>query len=206
MNLRPPSNHEIVVATGNQGKFREIAAILSGMHLNFLSLRDFPDIPPVVEDGKTFRENAAKKALETARATGRVAIADDSGLVVDALQGRPGVRSARYAGENATDGQKCEKILRELAGVPEENRKAAFICAAAIASPQGKVQVVEGECRGWITNAPRGSYGFGYDPIFLVPEFGKTMAELPPELKNRISHRSRAFEKLRDILPDFLRL
>ncbi len=196
--------HEIVIATRNKGKFREIAEILSPLHLTFLSLRDFPDLPAVVEDGATFVENAAKKAIETARATGHPAIADDSGLVVDALGGRPGVLSARYAGEDATDMQRCEKLLQEMAGVPAGNRQAAFICAAAVASPEGQVRVVEGECRGVITRYPKGNYGFGYDPVFFVPDFGKTMAELPPDVKNRISHRARAFEKLRDILLGFI--
>jgi XTP/dITP diphosphohydrolase len=134
-----------------------------------------------------------------------VAIADDSGLAVDALQGRPGVFSSRYAGENATDADRYRKLLKEMAGVPEGQRGAAFICAVAIASPSGKVEVVKGERRGEIALAPKGSHGFGYDPVFYFPEAGKTMAELEPEAKNRISHRAQALEKLNQVLPSFLK-
>ena len=195
---------EVVIATRNPGKLREIQAILSSFPLKFLSLEDFPDIPEVVEDGATFSENAGKKASIIARFTGRLAIADDSGLAVDALQGGPGVLSSRYAGENATDQERCQKLLVEMASIPEGKRQAKFVCAMAVALPGGKMQVVEGECRGWITFAPRGKGGFGYDPVFFLPELGKTMAELEPEEKNRLSHRARALEKLKAILPEFL--
>lgn len=200
-SANPP---EVVIATRNPGKFREIKAILSSLPLKFLSLEDFPDIPEVVEDGATFAENAGKKARTIADFTGRPAIADDSGLAVDALQGRPGVFSSRYAGEKATDRKRCQKLLEEMASIPEGKRQARFMCTMAVALPGGRMQVVEGECRGWITSAPRGKRGFGYDPIFFVPEFGKTMAELAPEEKNRISHRGRALEKLKILLPEFL--
>jgi len=195
---------EVVIATCNPGKFREIKAILSSLPLKFLSLEDFPDLPEVVEDGATFTENAGKKARTIADFTGRLAIADDSGLVVDALQGRPGVFSSRYAGENATDRERCQKLLEEMASIPEGKRQARFVCAMAAALPRGRMEVVEGECRGWVTSAPRGKRGFGYDPLFFVPQFGKTMAELEPEEKNRISHRGRALEKLKALLPEFL--
>jgi XTP/dITP diphosphohydrolase len=195
---------EIVIATRNPGKFREIGAILSPLHLKLLSLKDFPGLPETEENGATFVENAGKKARAIARLTKRLAIADDSGLAVDALGGQPGVLSARYAGENATDQERCQKLLDEMAGIPEGKRQATFVCALAVAFPGGKLQVVEGECRGWIAFAPRGKHGFGYDPIFFVPEFGQTMAELEPEVKNRTSHRARALEKLKLILPEFL--
>jgi XTP/dITP diphosphohydrolase len=195
---------EVVIATRNPGKLREIEAILSPLHLNLLSLRDFPDLPEVEEDGATFAENAGKKARAIARLTGRPSIADDSGLAVDALGGQPGVLSARYAGGNATDRERYQKLLDEMTEIPEGKRQATFVCTLAVAFPKGKMQIVEGECRGWITLAPRGKHGFGYDPIFFVPEFGKTMAELEPEVKNRISHRARALEKLKLILPEFL--
>ena len=198
------SPQEVVIATRNPGKFREIKAILSSLPLKFLSLEDFPDLPEVVEDGATFAENAGKKARTIADFTGRLAIADDSGLVVDALQGRPGVFSSRYAGENATDGDRGQKLLEEMASIPEGKRQARFVCAMAVALPRGRLEVVEGECRGRLTSAPRGKRGFGYDPIFFVPQFGKTMAELEPEEKNRISHRGRALERLKVILPEFL--
>jgi XTP/dITP diphosphohydrolase len=196
---------EVVIATRNPGKLREIREILAPLCLEVLSLRDFPEIPEILEDGHTFEENAEKKAAAVAHQTGRVAIADDSGLTVNALQGRPGVFSSRYAGENATDADRYRKLLKEMAGVPEGQREAAFICAMAVASPNGKVEVVKGECRGEIALAPKGSHGFGYDPVFYFPEAGKTMAEFEPEVKNRISHRARALEKLKSILPKFLK-
>ena len=195
---------EVVIATRNPGKLREIQAILSPFSLRILSLMDFPSIPEVLEDGATFAENAAKKAKIIAHQTGRLSIADDSGLAVEALKGRPGVFSSRYAGENASDQQRCQKLLEEMAEIPQGQREAAFLCAIAIALPDGRMQVVRGECRGSIAIAPRGKHGFGYDPIFFVPEFAKTMAELEPEVKNRISHRARALEQLKLILPKFL--
>jgi XTP/dITP diphosphohydrolase len=195
---------EVVIATRNPGKLREIEAILSPLHLKLLSLKDFPDLPEVEEDGTTFAENAGKKARAIARLTGRLTIADDSGIAVYALGGQPGVLSARYAGENATDRERYQKLLDEMAEIQEGKRQATFVCVLAVAFPKGKMQIVEGECRGWITFAPRGKHGFGYDPIFFVPEFAKTMAELEPEVKNRISHRARALEKLKLILPKFL--
>lgn len=195
---------KVVIATRNPGKFREIKGILSSFPLKFLSLEDFPDLPEVVEDGATFAENAGKKARTIADFTGRLAIADDSGLAVDALQGRPGVFSSRYAGENATDGDRCQKLLEEMASIREGKRQARFVCAMAVARPGGRMEVVEGECSGWITLTPRGKHGFGYDPIFFVPQFGKTMAELEPKEKNRISHRGRALERLKALLPEFL--
>ena len=196
---------EVVIATRNAGKLREIQEILAPLGLKVLSLSDFPEIPEILEDGQTFEENAVKKAAAVASQTRRVAIADDSGLAVDALQGRPGVFSSRYAGENATDADRYRKLLKEMAGVPEGQRGAAFICAVAIASPSGKVEVVKGERRGEIALAPKGSHGFGYDPVFYFPEAGKTMAELEPEAKNRISHRAQALEKLNQVLPSFLK-
>ena len=195
---------EVVIATRNPGKRREIQAILSPFSLKILSLEDFPGVPEVLEDGATFAENAAKKALTIARLTGRPSIADDSGLAVVALKGRPGVFSSRYAGENATDQERCQKLLEEMAEIPQGKREAAFLCAIAIALPDGKMRVVQGECRGSIAFAPRGKHGFGYDPIFFIPEFAKTMAELESEVKNRISHRARALEQLKLILPKFL--
>jgi XTP/dITP diphosphohydrolase len=196
---------DVVIATRNSGKLREIRQILAPLGLKILSLRDFPEIPEIVEDGQTFEENAVKKAAAAARQTGRIAIADDSGLAVDALQGRPGVFSSRYAGENATDADRYLKLLKEMARVPKGRRGAAFLCALAVASPEGKVEIVEGECRGEIASSPQGAQGFGYDPVFFLPELGRTMAELEPEGKNRISHRARALEKLKKVLPNFLK-
>ena len=196
---------EVVIATRNSGKLREIQAILAPLGLKILSLRDFPRIPEIIEDGQTFEENAVKKAAAVSRQTGRMAIADDSGLAVDALQGRPGVFSSRYAGEKATDAERYQKLLKEMAGTPLGKRGAAFICTVAVAAPDGKAETVVGQCRGEIALAPKGSHGFGYDPVFYLPEWGKTMAELEPEVKNRISHRALALEKLKQLLPKFLK-
>jgi len=195
---------EIVVATRNPGKLKEIKAILTVDSERFLSLKDFPGIPEIIEDGKTFAENSLKKAKTVARLTGRVSIADDSGLAVDALQGRPGIYSSRYAGENASDEERYRKLLKEMESIPEGKRGGAFGCAAAVASPGGSVDVVEARWRGTITFAPRGANGFGYDPIFYIPEMNQTIAELAPAVKNKISHRAQAFEKLKHILPKFL--
>ncbi len=195
---------EVVIATRNLGKLREMVAILDPLSLKLLSLKDFPEIPDVVEDGATFSENAGKKARTVAHLTGRLTIADDSGLCVDALQGRPGIFSSRFAGEEASDRKRYQKLLDKMTGVPEGRRGAEFICVMAIVSPEGEMQTVEGKCRGMITFTPQGKHGFGFDPIFFVPEFGKTMAELEPEAKNQISHRSQALKKLNLILPQFL--
>jgi XTP/dITP diphosphohydrolase len=164
------------------------------------TLAEFPTAPEVEEDGATCEANAIKKAVEIARATGVTAVADDTGLEVDALGGRPGPFAARYAGEGATYEDNCRKLLQELAGVPHERRTARFLTVAAVASPDGAVQTTQGVLEGLITEACRGARGFGYDPVFYVPELGKTLAELAPEEKNRISHRAKAFLKLRDLL------
>ena len=199
-----PPRSEIVVATRNPGKLREIAAILAFASVRFLSLKDFPHIPEIVEDGKTFSENAIKKAKAVARLTGRVAVADDSGLAVDALNGRPGIYSARYAGEDASDEERYRKLLKEMEAIPGGKRGGAFVCAAAAASPSGDADVVEAEWRGTITLAPRGANGFGYDPVFFIPGVNQTVAELDPAVKNKISHRARAFEKLKKVLSKYL--
>jgi XTP/dITP diphosphohydrolase len=195
---------EIVVATRNLGKLKELAAILASPSARFLSLKEFPKIPEIVEDGKTFSENALLKAKTVARLTGRVAVADDSGLTVDALGGRPGIFSSRYAGEHASDEDRYRKLLKEMESIPEGKRGGAFVCAAAVASPSGIADVVEAEWRGAITFAPRGANGFGYDPVFFIPGENKTVAELTPDLKNRISHRAHAFEMLKRVLPRYL--
>jgi XTP/dITP diphosphohydrolase len=196
---------EVVIATRNSDKLREIRQILAPLGLRILALQDFPEVPEILEDGQTFAENAVKKAAVVARRTGRMAIADDSGLAVDALEGRPGVLSSRYAGEGATDPDRYHKLLQEMAGIPPGQRGAAFLCAVAVVSPVGNVEVVEGECRGEIASSPRGTQGFGYDPVFFIPELGRTMAEVEPEVKNRISHRARALEKLKQVLPNFIK-
>ena len=190
----------LLVATGNRGKLRELEKLLAGTVEKIYSLADFPDLPPVVEDGNSFAENALKKARAAAAATGLPVIADDSGLEVDLLGGRPGVHSARYAGEGAGDAANNAKLLAELAGVPPERRAAAFRCVIAFCRPDGDCRTFSGALPGVILEEPAGSGGFGYDPLFLVPDHGQTLAELPIEVKNRISHRGRAFAELRRYL------
>jgi XTP/dITP diphosphohydrolase len=189
-----------VLATRNPHKGAELAALLGDLGIRIRTLAEFPDAPTVVEDGDTCQANAVKKATALARHTGLPAVADDTGLEVDALGGRPGVHAARYAGEGATYENNWRKLIRELEGVPKERRRARFITVVAVAMPSAKVAIAEGSLEGLITEAPAGTQGFGYDPVFFVPEVGKTLAQLTPAEKNRISHRARAFAKVREIL------
>jgi len=192
---------EIVLATANQDKRQELVALLADVNVTIRTLDEFPGMPPIVEDGETCRANAEKKARVVAHHTGKLALADDTGLEVDALDGRPGVYAARYAGEQATYADNCRKMLKELAGVPISRRTARFVTVAAIADPSGSaVESVEGVLKGVIAESPRGTLGFGYDPIFVVPELGKTLAELPREQKNQISHRGIALAKAKELL------
>jgi XTP/dITP diphosphohydrolase len=194
---------ELLLATGNRGKVREYRSLLRGIPYGIVTPADLGITLEVAETGGTFAENAALKAAAFAAASGRLALADDSGLEVDALGGEPGPLSRRYAGEGATDAARIVFILARLKDVPEEERTARFRCVIAIAGPGGRVELCEGECRGVIFTVPRGGHGFGYDPIFYLPELGKTMAELTLVEKNRVSHRARAAararEKLREI-------
>jgi len=195
----------VVFASRNQGKIREIRALLEGLPVSLLSLDEFPGAPEVEEDGDTFLANARKKALAIARHTGCAALADDSGLTVEALGGAPGVHSARYAGEAADDGKNIEKLLRELRGVAESARKAAFRCVLVLCEPGGVCESFEGVWEGCIAEKPDGDGGFGYDPVFFIPSLGKTVARLSLEEKNRRSHRAQAFGKLREALQERLR-
>jgi XTP/dITP diphosphohydrolase len=195
---------ELFVATRNRNKVRELQALLAHTKLTLCSYRDFRDLPEIEEDGRTFDENATKKAVTLAKHTGLLTIADDSGLEVDALDGRPGVMSARYAGPEATDRENNEKLLAELRNVPEGRRTARFRCAIALANPAGLIAVVEGVCEGRITTEERGSEGFGYDPLFVKEDSVKTFAELPLELKNRVSHRALALERALLVIEDYL--
>jgi len=195
---------EIVLATRNRHKGEELAALLGDLGIRIRTLEDFPAAPEVDEDGTTCEANAIKKAAEIARATGVAAVADDTGLEVDALGGRPGVFAARYAGEHATYEDNCRKLLQELAGVPTMKRTARFLTVAAIALPGGDVRVAQGILEGLITEESIGDRGFGYDPVFLVPAFGKTLAELTAEEKNRISHRAKAFLQAKEMLRDIM--
>lgn len=193
--------HIIVLATRNEGKVKELRRILEGFDIDLRSLNDFGPIPEAVEDGETFDDNAYKKALFTARILGLPAIADDSGLAVEALDGAPGVYSARYAGEQATDEDNIRKLLKEMAG--QTNRRAAFHCVISLAVPSGPALTYEGRCEGEITLEPAGSDGFGYDPVFLSDDLGKTFAQSSIEEKNQISHRGRA---LADMAAEFAKI
>jgi XTP/dITP diphosphohydrolase len=185
---------EIVIGTHNNNKKSEIRKILNGIHVRLLDLNDFEDPPDIIEDGVTFEDNATKKALELAEFCQMCVMADDSGLEVDALDKRPGVLSSRYCGEDTGYEEKCLRLLEELKGVPFEKRTARFHCAIALAEPDKLQFVVNASCEGFISNEPKGNNGFGYDPVFFVPEHELTMAELGPEVKNRISHRALALE------------
>jgi XTP/dITP diphosphohydrolase len=190
----------LVVATRNKGKILEINALLAGFVDRVSSAADFADFPETIEDGATFEENALKKAREAARFTGLPALADDSGLVVDALGGRPGVYSARYAGEGADDAANNARLLSECQDVPDDQRQAAFVCVLAFVTPEGTEQLFAGRVAGRILAAPRGEGGFGYDPLFLVDGFDRSMAELELAEKNVVSHRARAIIAFRDYL------
>ena len=194
---------KLLVATGNQGKLKEIRKLLDDSAIEIVGLDQLTNPPEVIEDGATFSTNAQKKALEMARFSGYLTLADDSGLVVDALNGAPGVYSARYAGEQGDDAANNAKLLQEMSGVADTDRQAAFHCVVALAWPDGRCETYSGQISGLILREERGTDGFGYDPLFLVPEYGKTTAELSLEIKNRISHRGTA---LRKVIPLLLEL
>ena len=192
----------LVLATKNRGKVSEFQDLFKGFDFEIKSLNDFGPIPPVIEDGDTFEDNAVKKAQFTAKVLGLPAIADDSGLTVKALGGKPGVLSARYAGEGATDEANNIKLLKAMKGI--EQREAAFICVLAIAVPQGPALIYEGTCEGLITQEVRGTQGFGYDPIFYYPPLNKTFAQMSGAEKNGVSHRGRAMAELKGELDKIL--
>ena len=176
---------------------------MKGLRLQILSLNDFSDIPEIEEDGKTFTENALKKALFYSTYLEQLTLADDSGLEVEILKGMPGIHSARYAGERASPGENNQKLLREMEGIPTSKRGARFKCVMALASTDGRKAVTKGVCRGRIGFKEVGKRGFGYDPLFILPHYGKTMAQISIEEKNRISHRGKALRKMRKILAPF---
>lgn len=200
MSARP----KIVLGSRNRKKSREVAEILAPHGIDVVSIIDFPQISEVVEDGATFADNAAKKAIEPARQIGQWVIGEDSGLIVDALGGRPGVFSARFSGPGATDESNNRKLQEELAAVPFERRTAAYISTIALADPTGAIRLAtEGRCRGVIITEARGENGFGYDPYFLIREYHKTFGELSARVKHQISHRARAMAAF---IPGLLKL
>lgn len=197
--------HRLLIASNNQGKAAEYRALLADTGWELVTPRDVGLHLEVEEAGADYAENARIKATAFAKASGLVALADDSGIEVDALGGAPGPLSARFGGEDASDEQRVALLLERLAGVPPEKRSARFRCLIAVARPEGEVALVEGRCEGRIAEAPRGEGGFGYDPVFLLPERGLTMAELPPQEKNAVSHRGRAARQARALLEGLLR-
>jgi len=192
---------KVVLATRNRGKLREIVPLVAGLELELLTIDEVAPDAELREDGVTFVENALAKARQAARATGLPAIADDSGLEVDALDGVPGVYSARYAGPGADDDSNNAKLLEALRGVPPNQRTARFRCVAVFVDPARELELVrDGACEGEVLEGPRGQDGFGYDPLFFIPTVGRTMAQLPLEEKNRLSHRAAAFRALAEAL------
>lgn len=195
----------LVLGTRNRKKGQEIREILDGLGIEFADLSRWPDLPEVVEDGDTFEANARKKAIELAQRLDHWVLGEDSGLVVPALGGRPGVYSARYAGKHGDDEANNDRLLAELAPLPEDGRAAYYVCTAALADPAGEVRaVVEGRCQGVIIHERRGSGGFGYDPLFLIREYHHTFGELSPRVKHALSHRARALAQLRPLLKNLM--
>ncbi len=188
---------KIVVASRNQKKVGEIRDLLAPHEFEIVCVADLPDVPDVIEDGDSFASNAAKKATQTASFLNEWTLGEDSGLEVDTLGGAPGIYSARYSGENATDDKNNTRLMTELTDIPTEKRTARYVCHIAISDPQGNIQInVEAYCRGWITTEPHGTNGFGYDPYFFIPEYHKTFGQLDPAVKRVLSHRARAFGQL----------
>ena len=188
---------KIVFASSNEGKVREIREMLEGMGIELISLSNYAGVPEIVEDGKSFQENALKKAKIISEFTGETVLADDSGLQVEVLAGEPGIYSSRYAGEKATDEENNTKLLSKLKNIPQEKRTAFFICVLVLYRKDSSYDYFEGKWNGQIIDERRGNNGFGYDPIFLVPELKMTAAELPAEIKNKVSHRGQAFAQFK---------
>jgi len=192
---------ELIVASRNKGKVKEIMELLTGLPFNISCLLDYPQIPEIVEDGKTYRANALKKAREVALATGKMAMSDDSGIEVKALGNAPGIYSARFAGEGASEKARNNKLFKMLKDVPMNKRQARYRCVIALVNAKGQeLGVVEGTCSGYITTKEVGANGFGFDPLFLLKRYNKTFGQLPASLKAKISHRARALKKFRLLL------
>ena len=194
---------ELIVATRNKGKIREIREALKGLGLRIYALSDFSDSPEIEEDGKSFVENALKKARFYSKVFGKLTLADDSGVEVDSLKGLPGIYSARSAGKGASTRDNNQKLLNEMKGISLSKRGARFKCVMAMVSPDGREAIAEGSCKGRIGFKEKGRKGFGYDPLFILPKYGKTMAELSLEEKNKMSHRGKALRKLKKIIKAF---
>lgn len=195
---------KLVIASKNRKKLYELKKYLKDVKANVLSLRDLDGVPRIIENQDTFKGNAEKKALTISRFTNGLVVADDSGLAVDVLDGRPGVRSSRFAGLEKDDRKNNLKLLRLLSRIPLKKRTARFICAVAIADKGKLIKVIEESCKGLIAFSIRGRYGFGYDPLFLIPEYKKTFGELGPKVKDRMSHRAKALKKAREFLKNYL--
>ncbi len=196
---------ELIVATKNKKKLEEIKEILKIPNLKILSLVDYPQAPRIIENGKTFRENSIKKAIKIAKFTGKLTLGEDSGLCVDALGGKPGVYSSRFGGKDKSDRKNNLKLLKLLMGLPVNKRKAHYCCAVALADKNGLVGVAEGECSGFIGFTEKGNFGFGYDPLFVIPKYKKTFAQLGARIKHKMSHRFRALQKAKAILSTYLK-
>jgi len=191
---------ELVIATKNKKKLKEIKDLLKGLNLKILSLADFPKAPTIVEDGETFAQNAIKKAATIAMYTGKLTMGEDSGLEVKALKNKPGVYSSRYSGKGATDKKNNSKLLKELRGVPLKKRTARYKCSVALADKNKLITVVEGSCQGLIGFRSKGTAGFGYDPLFIIPKYNKTFAQLGLKIKHTMSHRGKAMKKAREVI------
>ena len=188
---------EILIATNNLGKIKEIKDILGSSEIKILNMKDFSPLPKVEEDGKTYQENSFKKASKISEYTGKICLADDSGLEIDYLKGKPGIYSSRWGN---SDEERINKVLKLLENVPINKRNAKFVCVVVLVFPSGKIYMVKEECRGRIIFSPKGEHGFGYDPIFLVSEYDKTFAELGDKIKNQISHRGKAMRRMINII------
>jgi XTP/dITP diphosphohydrolase len=192
---------EILIATNNLGKVKEIKDILDSHKIKILTMKDFPPLPKIEEDGKTYQENAVKKARKISEYTGKICLADDSGLEIDYLKGKPGIYSSRWGN---SDEERINKVLKLIENVPIDKRNAKFVCVVVLVFPNGKIYMVKEECKGSITFNPKGEHGFGYDPIFLIPEYDKTFAELGDKIKNQISHRGKAMRRMIDIINELV--
>jgi len=197
-------SRELLVATKNKKKLQEIKEILSGLDFKITSLSDYPNALRIVENGKTFKTNAKKKAVKIGGFLNKLTIGEDSGLCVDALGGRPGIYSSRFSGKNKSDNQNNLKLLRMLKGLPLKKRKAHYTCAVALACGKSLIGVVEGKCFGLIDFKLKGDHGFGYDPLFLIPRYKKTFGQLGERLKHKMSHRFQALKKLRKLLEKYI--